>query len=205
MPERPMPAFDELYGTLPDWAIKEAIEREIIKVEPLGPNWRESVGTMTIDFHLGTRILIPKLRPGHWLDVRRGVTEDDFDILNLNMGDTVNLAPNQFMVVPTIESLTIPDYMVARLEGRSSLARLGLVVHQTSGRFDPGWDGYPVLEIRNNGGEGVTVYTGWPICAFSFEKLAWSVERPYAVRGRYVGSGNTLHSLIDKDNLNLKR
>lgn len=197
------PPIEELVGALPDWAIKEAIEKGIIKIDPLVPDWKEKAGSMTIDFRLGNRILLPKQRPGHWLDVKRGVTEDDFEILNFDTGGTVNIAPNQFMVVPTMEKLTLPRDIVARLEGRSSLARLGLVVHMTSGRFDPGWDGYPVLEIRNNNSEGVTIYTGWPICAFSFERLSWPVERSYTERGRYAGSGaETIHSLIHKDNSN---
>jgi len=97
--------------------------------------------------------------------------------------------------------LTLPDDIIGRLEGKSSFARLGIVIHQTSARFDPGWDGTAALELRNNSDNDVVIYCGDKICAFSFERLSFSVEHPWQKK-TYRNHGNkTLQSSINEDNL----
>ena len=95
------------------------------------------------------------------------------------------------MIATTYERLTLPHNIVGYLHGKSSLARLGVVVHSTAARFDPGWDGHPVLEFGTFlKGKKLVIYEGSPICAFSFEKLAAPVKRPYhkSPNNRYGGS-----------------
>lgn len=191
------PSLENLYGTLPDWAIKEFIKKGIIKIEPLPSDWEQNIGSVTVDFHLGGKILVPKVEKHTYIDVKRGVGEEHHDSILLNEGDPHVLMPGQFIVTHTKERLEVPDDIVARLEGKSSLARLGVVVHLTSGRFDPGWSDLPVLELKNNSDSSIIIYEGWPICAFSFDRLMSPVERPYTTRGRYING--TIHSLVHRD------
>lgn len=197
MSERPKPSLESIYGTLPDWAIKEYIRSGRIKMEPLPDNWEEKVGPVTMDFRLGQEILVPKKAEHMYVDVKRGVDASYYDKIVLTEGQAHIMAPQQFIIAPTLESLELPDDIMGVLGGRSSLARLGIVVHLSSGRFDPGWKGKPVLELKNNGFLPVILYGGWPVCAFSFERLMAPVENPYAVRGRY--NDGTTHSLVHRD------
>lgn len=192
-------AREEIYGIIPDWLIEDYIESKIITVEPLLEGWRQNIGPVTIDFHLGTEILVPKTGELYYVDVKTGVNENShYDKIKLDTGQPHIMMPNQFIIAPTVEKLVLPSNILGRLEGKSSLARLGIVVHLTSGRFDPGWNGRPVLELKNNSHAPVIIYGGWPICAFSFEKMMASVDNPYSKKGRYIGS--TIHSLVHKDN-----
>ena len=181
------PPLEEIYGTLPDWVIKEYIKKGTIKINPLPKDWEKDLGTVTIDFRLGLTLLVPKRADHLYVDTRVGVDEALYDIIRLQEGQAHIMAPQQFIIAPTLEELELPDDFLARLEGRSSLARLGIVVHLSSGRFDPGWKGRPVLELKNNGFLPVIIYGGDPVCAFSFERLMTPVERPYTTRGRYAG------------------
>lgn len=198
---RERPQLKDVYGKLPDWAIKEYIEREIIKISPLKQGWRENIDSISIDFHLGGPILVPKSGGQRYIDVKKGVDQSYYERIDLGEGQTHIILPSQFIIAPTVESLELPDDIVGWLEGKSSLARLGIVIHMTSGRFDPGWKGNPVLEIKNNTDVPVIIYGGWPVCAFSFEKLAWPVEKPYGGDERYTDG--TLESKVHLTNPNL--
>src|SRR5258706_15058407 len=129
------PSIEQVYGTLPDWAIREYIEQGVIKIDPLPENWRENLGQVTIDFHMGTKILVPDLEKIKFIDVREGVKPEDYHQRSLEIGEPYLIAVNQFILAETTEHLQLPDNMIGRLEGRSSLARIGLVIHLTSGRF----------------------------------------------------------------------
>ena len=196
--EKPTKGLREIYGTLPDWAIQEYIEKGIIKISPLPLNWKENINSVTIDFHLGEEVLVPKTGENWYVDVKVGVDDSHYEKIKLEEGQTHIMEPNQFIIAPTVEKLELPTDILGRLEGKSSLARLGIVVHLTSGRFDPGWNGKPVLELKNNSHVPVLIYGGWPVCAFSFERLMARVESPYTDKGRYVGA--TIHSLVHHDN-----
>lgn len=189
--------LNDFYGVLPDWAIKDYIKSGIIKITPLFKDWEDMVGPVTIDFRLGTEILVPKAGDHWYVDVKRGVDYSHYDKIILKEDQPHIMMPNQFIIAPTMETLELPKDIIGRLEGKSSLARLGIVVHLTSGRFDPGWYGPPVLELKNNSQVPVIIYGGWPICAFSFERMMAEVDNPYTAKGRYVGS--VIHSLIEKD------
>lgn len=197
-------SLKNIYGTLPDWVIREFIRQGTILIDPLSEDWESQLGTITIDFHLGTKIMVPKEASHKYVDVRRGVEEADFDTIILKENDPHLMQPGQFIIAPTVEYLRLPDDIMGRLEGRSSLARLGIVVHLSSGRFDPGWRGWPTLELKNNGTSPVIIYGGMSMCAFSFERLMAKVERPYTKRGRYA-EGNVMRSLIEEDNKSIIR
>ena len=79
------------------------------------------------------------------------------------------MQPGDFALASTVESLELPDDLLGRLEGRSSIARLGITVHSTAAVFEPGWVGTATMELSNLGRMAVALYPGMRICAFSFE------------------------------------
>ncbi len=193
--------LESVKGTLPDWAIKEYIRSGEIGIGNLSRDWEKDVDQVSMDFHLGKRILIPIMGRHIVIDIRQGVNKSMYEEIILKVGDPITIRPGQFFIGETLESLTLPSDIVGRLEGKSSLARLGIVIHQTSARFDPGWDGTAALELRNNSDNDVVLYCGDKICAFAFERLSLPVEKPWQKK-TYRNNGNkTLHSMINKDNL----
>ena len=83
------------------------------------------------------------------------------------------------MLGSTLERVTLPDDLVARLEGKSSLGRLGLLIHSTAGFIDPGWDGHVTLELSNVANLPITIYFGMKIGQLSFVQLTEAAETPY--------------------------
>jgi dCTP deaminase len=194
-------SLQSITGTLPDWAIKELIKRKVIKIKNISDNWEKDVDQVSIDFHLGHRVLMPTMGRHVVIDIRRGVTEKNYEKIYLKVGDSFTIRPGQFFIGETLEDFTLPADIIGRLEGKSSFARLGIVIHQTSARFDPGWSGTAALELRNNSDNDVVIYCGDKICAFAFEKLAAPVAHPWQKK-TYRNNGNkTLHSRINEDNL----
>ena len=187
-------AGPEILGTLPDWVLKEHIKKGIIKIGPLPKDWEENVDEVTIDFHLGSKLRVFTNEGLNTIDTRYTTKEDmesSMRLVELKEGQPFILTEHDFVIATTKERLTLPDNIVGHLHGKSSLARLGVVVHSTAARFDPGWDGHPVLEFGTFlKGKRVVIYEGSPICAFSFEKLGVSVERSYkkSPNNRYGGS-----------------
>jgi dCTP deaminase len=96
------------------------------------------------------------------------------------------LHPGEFVLGSTLERVTLPDDLVARLEGKSSLGRLGLLIHSTAGFIDPGWDGHVTLELSNVANLPITIYAGMKIGQLSFVRLTEPAERPYGSAG--IGS-----------------
>jgi dCTP deaminase len=96
------------------------------------------------------------------------------------------LHPGEFVLGSTLERVRLPDDLVARLEGKSSLGRLGLLIHSTAGFIDPGWDGHVTLELSNVATLPITIYPGMKIGQLSFVQLSEAAERPYGSAG--IGS-----------------
>jgi len=185
-------------GVLPDWLIVKYIKEGLIKIEPLDKNWRQKVDQVSIDFHLGANIKLFRTGAYRFIDTRRGLPDDAMEEINLSDGDPFILEPGAFAITSTREFLKLPNDILGRLEGKSSLARLGILVHSTAARFDPGWNGAPVLELGNLGPKPAILYCGMPICAFTFEKLAAPVKMGYegSRSDRYSGSRSAIPSKI---------
>ena len=100
------------------------------------------------------------------------------------------LHPGEFVLGSTLERLRLPDDLVARLEGKSSLGRLGLLIHSTAGFIDPGWDGHVTLELSNVANLPITIYRGMKIGQVSFMELTEPASAPYgsgALGSKYQG------------------
>lgn len=179
--EQPSPF--EVVGTLPDWALKAHIRAGLIGIDPLPPNWEGLVDEVTMDFHLGNKLRVFITGGLNTIDTRfttREEMEKMMPVEELKDGQPFILTKDDFVIATTRENLVLPDNIVGHLHGKSSLARIGVVIHSTAARFDPGWDGHPVLEFGTFlGDKKIVIYEGQPICAFSFERLAWNVERSY--------------------------
>ena len=194
MPREKKSIVSKMVGTLPDWAIREHIKKGIIKIDPLPKNWEKDVDEVTIDFHLGSNLRVFTDEGLNTIDTRYASKEDMegmMRLVELKPGQPFILTEHDFVIATTKERLTLPSDIVGHLHGKSSLARLGVVVHSTAARFDPGWDGHPVLEFGTFlKGKKLVIYEGSPICAFSFEKLAAPVTRSYknSPNNRYGGS-----------------
>ena len=121
--------------------------------------------------------------------------------IEIEKGQALYIHPGELILGATMESVSIPDDLVGWLDGRSSLARLGLMVHVTAGRIDPGWEGQIVLEFYNNGKLPLALRPGMVICAMSFETLSSPAKRPYNKRenAKYRGQQGAVFSRISKD------
>ncbi len=178
-----------IYGFMPDWAIIQMIKEGIIGIDPLREGiWEENMGPVTIDFHLGRRVLIPQKQDDKVIKVKQGILLEDHKEKFLKPGEEIYIKAGAFIIAEVQERLRLPNDVIGFLDGKSSLARLGVVVHLTAGRFDPGWDNIPVLEFKNSSENGVEIPEGWPVCAFLYYRMMAEVDRPYGVRGRYVGA-----------------
>lgn len=172
-----------IFGTLPDWAIKEFLRQKIIKIDPYPKDLDAVVDEVTIDFTLGHTVRVFRRTRYSTIDLHHTTKEqidEMMETITLVDGQPFVLEAGDFAIATTTERLTLPDDIVGRLDGKSSLARLGVVVHSTAARFDPGWDGNPVLEFGTFLPDmRVILYQGDPVCAFTFERLQSPVERSY--------------------------
>ncbi len=190
---------DAMTGVLPDWLIEKYIEDKKILISPLPDDWRDKIDQVSIDFHLGREIKLFRAGVYRFIDTKRGLPKDAMEEVQLAKGDPFILEPGAFAITSTEEVLKLPNDILGRLEGKSSLARLGILVHSTAARFDPGWNGAPVLELGNLGPMPAILYAGMPICAFTFERLAAPVSMSYegSRSDRYSGSKVAIESKID--------
>jgi dCTP deaminase len=101
-----------------------------------------------------------------------------------------------------VETITLPDDIVARVDGKSSLGRLGLLVHATAGYVDPGWTGCLTLELSNQSQMPIALYFGMRIAQVSFLRLTTPVDRPYGSAGlgsKYQGQTGPTPSRISQE------
>lgn len=121
----------------------------------------------------------------------------DHNLTLTEMKSAISLAPGEFLLGTTAEWVEIPHDLVARVEGRSSIGRMGITVHVTAGFIDPGFRGNITLEIANLSGYTVLLYPGMRICQLCFHRMADKSANPY--QGKYQGQIGTTGSRIDQD------
>lgn len=145
----------------------------------------------SIDLHLGPELrLYEPIADGSPIDPLVGIGEDETVSWPLNSGiGAYLLAPSQFVLGFTLEYISLPSDIGARIEGTSTLGRLGLIVHVTAGFIDPGFSGQLTLEIVNlNHKRDIRLTPGMRIAQLSFTRMSSQVDRPYghpALRSRY--------------------
>ena len=163
---------------LSDHSIKEELKSGGIKIEPLG---KGCVQPASVDLHLDSKVWFMKPHATALVDVKQDTTHFGEEV---KMTDKpFILHPKLFILASTVERIAIADYLAARIEGKSSLGRLGLVVHSTAGFVDPGWDGHLTLEIANISEVPITLYAGMKISQISFSTLTTPADNPYGSAG----------------------
>ena len=172
---------------LSDRSIREALDSGHVVVDPLGEG---CIQPASVDIRIDRHIRV-FLAPEEYsvVDVRTnldGITRPD----EIPDPAPYVLAPGEFILANTIENVELPDDVVARLEGKSSLGRLGLMVHATAGYIDPGFKGQLTLEISNVARARISIFYGMKIGQISFLRLTTPADNPYgsgALGSKYQG------------------
>jgi dCTP deaminase len=167
---------------LSDIDITHALENQSIQIDPM-PDMSIALGSCSIDLQLGNDFRIFEYSKRPYIDTRKKTLPKDVTKeISVSDDESFVLQPGDFVLAITKESVTIPNTLIARLEGRSSLGRLGIVVHSTASMIDAGWSGRIVLELGNLGRMPVALYPGMRICALTFEQLSSPARTPYVAK-----------------------
>jgi dCTP deaminase len=183
---------------LSDRTIKEMLSQGRILIEPLDP---ESIQPSSVDLRIDRKFLVFRGQRYPYIDVRTPMP-DLTEMVEINDNDPFILHPGQFVLGSTLEKIGLPDDLVARLEGKSSLGRLGLMIHSTAGYVDPGWQGNLTLELSNVANLPITIYYGMKIGQISFIQMTSPVDRPYGspeLKSRYFGQNDPTASRFHRD------
>ena len=163
---------------LSDKTIKEYLEEGKIVIDPLKDE--QQIQPSSVDMRLGDEFKVFKVIRKPYIDPK-----DEEDIAEYMESSTVPegeafiIHPNEFALATTQEYVKVPDDLVARVEGRSSMGRLGVTMHVTAGYVDPGFEGRITLEISNIGAMPVALYPGQRVCQLVFETMTTPAELPY--------------------------
>lgn len=164
---------------LSDRTIKEEIAKGRVVIEPLGEG---CIQPASVDVHLDHQILVFRNSRRPFIDVK-GDMSDLTEMIEIDDGSPFMLHPGEFVLASTLEYISIPDDLVSRLEGKSSLGRIGLLIHSTAGYVDPGWKGHLTLELSNVANLPVTLYYGMKIGQLSFLRLSTPADQVYGSDG----------------------
>ena len=160
---------------LSDHTIKEEINKGRIVIDPLGEG---CIQPASVDVHLDRQLLLFRNSRRPYIDLRKEM-DDLTEMTEISDDFPFMLHPGEFMLGSTLENIGLPDDLVARLEGKSSLGRIGLLIHSTAGYVDPGWKGHLTLELSNVANLPVTLYSGMKIGQISFIRLTSPAENLY--------------------------
>ncbi len=190
-----------------DRDIEQYLESGRIVIDPVPP--AERINGASVDLRLGERFRLFDTSyaasvidlSGARIDIERQVDMVMRNEIVLGPNDLLYLHPGEMALGATMESVTLPDDIVGWINGRSSLARLGLMVHITAHAVDPGWSGQLVLEFYNSGKVPLGLRPGMPICSISFEPLSSPAIRPYNKRpnAKYAGQIGPVASRVNRD------
>jgi dCTP deaminase len=160
---------------LSDRSIREELDAGRIVIDPLGD---DCVQPSSVDLHVDRFFRVFRNHSQRVIDVKE-TQEDLTELVEIPAGDALILHPGEFVLGSTLERVALPDDLVGRLEGKSSLGRLGLLIHSTAGFVDPGFAGFLTLELSNVANLPITVYPDMKIGQISFLRMTTSAERPY--------------------------
>jgi dCTP deaminase len=165
---------------LSDRSILEEIKAGRIEIDPFD---EACIQPSSIDLHVDRKFRTFHNARYPFIDVKKAMPELT-ELIEVDGNNPFILHPGEFVLGSTLERVRLPDDLVARLEGKSSLGRLGLLIHSTAGYVDPGWDGYLTLELSNVANLPITIYPSMKIGQISFFRLTSPAERPYGSRER---------------------
>ena len=168
--------------------IRDRIAAGRIVIDPLDES---CIQPSSVDLHIDRFFRVFRNHTMAHIDVKQNL-EDLTELVEIKEDDVFILHPGEFVLGQTLERVKLPPDLVARLEGKSSLGRLGLVIHSTAGFVDPGFEGNLTLELSNLANLPITIYHAMPIGQISFMRMDGPVEHPYGSQetgSKYQGQG----------------
>lgn len=169
---------------LSDRSIREELAAGRIVIDPLD---ERCIQPSSVDLHLDHLFRVFRNHTMGHIDVKQDL-EDLTELVDVGPDTPFMLHPGEFVLGATLERVAVPTDLVGRLEGKSSLARLGLLIHSTAGFVDAGFDGYLTLELSNVANLPITLYPGMRIGQISFLRMTTPADHPYgsgAVGSKY--------------------
>ncbi|HEX9506131.1 MAG TPA: dCTP deaminase [Acidimicrobiia bacterium] len=160
---------------LSDVTIREELAAGRIVIEPLDAG---CIQPSSVDLHCDSLFRVFRNDTTPFIDPKQS-QEDLTELVEVQEGGAFILHPGEFVLGSTLERVALPDDLVARLEGKSSLGRLGLLIHSTAGFVDAGWDGHLTLELSNVATLPIALYPGMKIGQISFLRMTTPAEHPY--------------------------
>lgn len=189
---------------LSDGDLKQLIKEKDAVYVKNGPDidYDIQLGPSSLDLRLGYEFATLETRRVDAIDTHEMDTYSDIQrTLKTDAEEGMVVHPGEFVLGSTLETLKVPNDLVARIEGRSSYARLGLIPHAAAGFVDPGFEGQITLEIQNLGNVPITIYPEDRICQVVFETMTSTSERPYSEKtdSKYMGQEGATGSRLEKE------
>jgi len=181
-----------------DRDIRKALESGRIGVDPLDFSM---VQPASLDICMGNSFRVFHNARFSHIDLKKPVDELT-RLVEISDDEAYMLNPGEFVLGRSVEMITLPDDLVARLEGKSSLGRVGLIIHATAGFIDPGFSGTVTLELSNNSNLPISLYPNMPIGQLSFMEMTGSAEHPYGDRhnrSKYQGQTDPTSSRMHEN------
>lgn len=171
---------------LSDRTIREQLDAGRITIDPFDETM---VQPSSVDVRLDRyfRVFLNHTMPV--IDVKKDL-EELTRLVDIDDDRAFILHPGEFVLGSTFERVAVPDDIVARIEGKSSLGRLGLLIHSTAGFIDAGFDGHITLELSNAANLPITLYPGMKIGQISFLRMTTAADVPYGsdgLKSKYQG------------------
>ena len=183
---------------LSDRTIREELAKGRIVINPLEEG---CIQPASVDLHLDRNLLVFRNNKIPYIDVRAS-SERLTDMVTMADDDPFMLHPGEFVLGSTLEHVEVPSDLVARLEGKSSLGRIGLLIHSTAGYVAPGWKGHLTLELSNVSNFPITLYHRMKIGQISFLKLTTPADVLYGsaeLGSKYQGQQDPTPSKVHLD------
>lgn len=171
---------------LSDRSLRAQIEAGRIVIEPFDAN---CIQPSSIDVKIGGDFRVFRNHTSGLIDVKQDQTSLT-ELVQIPDDGVFILHPGEFVLGCTLERIAVPDDLVARIDGKSSLGRLGLIIHSTAGFIDPGFDGHITLELTNIATLPITLYPNMRVGQVSFMQMTSAAEHPYgsgALGSKYLG------------------
>jgi dCTP deaminase len=186
---------------LSDKDIKTALNQKRIRINPK-IDLKTQLGSCSLDLRLSNVFRIFNHAQVPFIDPSdKKVLSELTHEIKIKPGKAFIIQPQEFVLASTIEEISLADDIMARLEGRSSIGRLGIVVHSTAAVCDPGFRGQVVLELGNLGKMAVALKPGIRICSLTFDELSSKAQVPYykKAKAKYVGQKGPVMSKVSEE------
>jgi len=186
---------------LSDREIKKFLDEGNISILPK-PNIEEQLGSASLDLKLSNEFMVFDHTKKPYIDTKDPETFKNMTkLVKVSEGEPFVFHPGEFVLGATLEEVELPADIAARIDGRSSLGRLGIVIHSTAGHIDPGFKGKIVLEMENIGMIPVLLYPGMRVCQLVFEVLSSPTTKPYYLKknAKYVNVKHPEESKLEKE------